>query len=500
MGITTAASKLPPLKPGEFRFVTNGLQIEMEPGGEDAKGRRRFKAIASSTAKDLRGDEMQMSAMQDMVASFRGGLNVFMDHNHTAENVFGRTDSAEIRDSGQRDPRNGATIWDLHVGGTVNEPNKKAMELADSIDGGYVSFGTSIGAFVTKADKKKDGGRDIQHVDCKELSIVGIPMQQRAWTYKSADANWTKKAADAAETMLEQNALFDGDDASGIETFSMDSESTTEAHEASEAVLGAQEVVVGDDGAETVAVAKAMDPSDRQSVLAALHRVSTGEHADRAEVIVAARALNVADVAEKGLSDDELLVWASVSPETRKAAGLCPSCGHGTACDCTSCDCAGHNHDTDHDGDSAADTDMDGKAADLDALDTKSDTTTGGQEAPEATPETAPAAEAETDPAPEQKALAFEAADVVELVGHVRTLTGLLDTKSAEIALLTSALDEKTAEVDRLAKENEEAARLIEKVMALPLRRKAVHEVQTFSAQLPDFLAPEVKRLLSDNR
>ena len=54
--------------------------------------------------------------------------------------------------------------------------------------------------------------------------------------------------------------------------------------------------------------------------------------------------------------------------------------------------------------------------------------------------------------------------------------------------------------VDRLTKENEEAARLIEKVMALPLRRKAVHEVQTFSAQMPDFLAPEVKRLLSDNR
>lgn len=499
MGITTAASKLPPLKPGEFRFVTNGLQIEMQPSGEDAKGRRRFKAIASSTAKDMRGDEMQMSAMEDMVASFRRGLNVFMDHNHTAENVFGRTDSAYIQDSGQRDPRNGAVIWDLHVGGTVNEPNKKAMELADSIDGGYVSFGTSIGAFVTQADKKKDGGRSIAHVDCKELSIVGIPMQQRAWTYKSADANWTKKAADAAETMLEQNALFDGEDGpQAVETFSLDPEAVVTAPEAPEPVLdapAAPEPVV-------IRVLNSLDTKERvQSALAWL--ATDGSRRD--EVIAAARAFNLGDATAKGLSDEELLVFAATDPDTMKAAAaICGSCGHDHACSCADCSCDNHAAagDTDHDGDDPAhgnDPDMDGKSADDAALETKSDTTTGGQEASEATPETAPAATDEPDPAPVQKALSYEAEDVVALVGHVRTLTGLLDEKDARVAFLTASLAEKDAEIDRLTAENEAAGRVIEKVMSMPLRRKAVSEVQTFSAQMPDFLAPAVRRLLENH-
>lgn len=543
MGITTAASKLP-LKPGEFRFVTNGLSIEMQPAGDDGRGRRRFKAVASSTAKDLRGDEMQMSALEDMVASFRRGLNVFMDHNHTAENVFGRTDQAEIKDSGFRDPRNGATIWDLHVGGTVNEPNKKAMELADSIDGGYVSFGTSIGAFVTKADKKKDApGRIVEHVDCKELSIVGIPMQQRAWTYKSADANWTKKAADAADTMLEQNALFDGEDApQAVETFSLDTESAPEVVEPSGAVVEAQKAIDVADGHTTLTVngvlaadsaqgddfsglvVKAemsaesrgnLDDSqfacpekrkypinDKAHIRAALSRIAdpSNDQCGRDRIIAAARREGIGEADEKGLTDDELVVWAGTDPEMlRNAAAICPDCG-GTATEPNGdCDNPMHTGDTDDDGDDPAhgkDPDMDGKAIEPDVLDTKSDTTAGGQEASEATPETAPADSAEPGPAVEQKALAFETADVVELVGHVRTLTGLLDEKDARMALLTAALDEKSAENDRLAAENEKAGQVIERLMAMPLRRRAVSEVQTLSRQAPDFLAPSVRRLL----
>lgn len=496
MGITTAAAKLPPLKPGEFRFVTNGLSIEMQPAGEDAKGRRRFKAIASSTAKDMRGDEMQMSAMEDMVAAFKRGLNVFMDHNHTAENVFGRTDDAVIRDSGERDPRNGATIWDLHVGGTVNEPNKKAMELADSIDGGYVSFGTSIGAFVTKARKKQDG-RDIEHVDCKELSIVGIPMQQRAWTYKSADANWTVKAADAAATLEQSNALFDNDaeTAAAVETFSMDPEAVPEPVEAPEPVLEAQEAI-DEAPADAEPVLNALDTKPR--VMAALNLIAdpANDQSRRDEVLAAARAANVGDAVAKGLTDDEMLVLALTDPEVRKAASeVCGVCGGDRGS--TGCPSDFHRGDPDHDGDSAAsDPDMDGKAIDPAALELKTDTTTGGQEASEATPETASAEPTEPDPAPEQKALAFDTADVVELVGHVRTLTGLLDEKDAKMALLTAALDEKAAEIDRLTADNDEARRLIEKVMAMPLRRKAVGHVETFTTKAPDFLAPAVRRLL----
>lgn len=525
MGITTAAAKLPPLKPGEFRFVTNGLQIDMQPGGEDGKGRRRFKAVASSTAEDLRKDEMQMSALEDMVAAFKRGLNVFMDHEHTAQNIFGRTDTAEIRDSGHVDPRNGARIWDLHVAGLVNEPNKKAMELADSIDGGYVSFGTSIGAFITKADRKKEGGRVIEHVDCKELSIVGLPMNQRAWTYKSADAKWTDHAAAAADALDAGNALFDSaqDAPQGIETFEMDSDATPEVIEAPAPVLEAEKAI--DETVETVAepeIDTKADLSaeqrgnldadqfacpekrkypinDKAHVRAALSRIAdpSNDQCGRDKILAAARKFGIGDADEKGLSDKELLVFAATDPETQKAAKqTCGECGHDAKCACTDCDCgsSAHTGDADRDGDDPAhgdDPDMDGKSLDL-------DTTAGGQEAPAATPETAPAASAEPDPAPEQKALAFETADVVELVGHVRTLTGLLDEKDAKLASLTAELDAKAAEIDRLAAENEEAGRLIEKVMALPLRRRAVSEIQTFSNKAPDFLAPAVQRLLTD--
>jgi uncharacterized small protein (DUF1192 family) len=180
---TKAATKLPPLKPGEFRFVTKALSIEPE-----ADGKRRFHTIASSTVKDLGNDEMRITALEDMAVSFRRGLNIFMNHSYKVpEDVFGRSDSAEIRDSGER-AKSGATIWDLHIGGVVNDPNPRASQLADSMEGGYVTFGTSVGAIVKAHQRNKDGGLDIEHVDCKEGSIVGIPMNQRSWTQKAATA------------------------------------------------------------------------------------------------------------------------------------------------------------------------------------------------------------------------------------------------------------------------------------------------------------------------
>ena len=47
---------------------------------------------------------------------------------------------------------------------------------------------TSVGAIVKAHQRNKDGGLDIEHVDCKEGSIVGIPMNQRSWTQKAATA------------------------------------------------------------------------------------------------------------------------------------------------------------------------------------------------------------------------------------------------------------------------------------------------------------------------
>jgi hypothetical protein len=184
------AAKAPPLEPGEFRFITKAVQ--MEAPGED--GKRRFKMIASSTIVDQGKDEIKLSALHDLEMAFKGGLNIFTDHDHKVDNVFGRTDTATAIDSGERDPKTGAPIYDLHVAGVVNEPDPRMVRLADSIDGGYVTFGASIGAVVTEHQRNKAGGMDIYHVIGKEASLVGIPMNQRSWTYKAA------KAAEALDT------------------------------------------------------------------------------------------------------------------------------------------------------------------------------------------------------------------------------------------------------------------------------------------------------------
>lgn len=198
-----AASKLPPLAPGEFRFVTRGLSIESEDG------KRRFKTIASSTIKDMGKDEMKLSALEDLAAAFRRGLTIFMNHKYAVpEDVFGRSDTAEIVNSNERDDK-GNPIWDLHIAGVVNEPNPRAVQLADSLEGGYVTFGASVGAIVREHQRNKDGGMDIYHVDGKEGSIVGIPMNQRSWTYKAARA---AEALDEAEEDDNSAVLPDDDE------------------------------------------------------------------------------------------------------------------------------------------------------------------------------------------------------------------------------------------------------------------------------------------------
>jgi hypothetical protein len=63
------------------------------------------------------------------------------------------------------------------------------VQLHDSIRGGFVKFGTSIGAIVRKhARDKETGGMLIDSLSAKEASIVGIPKNQRSWAYKASAA------------------------------------------------------------------------------------------------------------------------------------------------------------------------------------------------------------------------------------------------------------------------------------------------------------------------
>lgn len=182
----SAALRLPPLDPGEFRYITKTINVEPP----DDQGRRRFKMVMSSTIRDMRGDEIKPVALEKMAAQFREGRTIFLNHGRIVpEDAFGTSDEAEIRQAGVTDEK-GLPVWDLHVAGIVNQPNPRAANLADSMEGGFVKFGASIGAMVNKKGVKPNdhGGLDIWDLEIKEGSIVGIPMQQRAWVYKAADA------------------------------------------------------------------------------------------------------------------------------------------------------------------------------------------------------------------------------------------------------------------------------------------------------------------------
>lgn len=185
MGPTTTAAKSllgTELNGPRFAIVTKALGATT-----DESGRRRFRATASSTITDRQGDQISLKALEQMRDRFREGITIFTDHENKVANAFGTTDTAEIIQRGH-DPKTGLPIWDLDIAGGVNEPNPNAVQLHDSIAGGFVRLGCSIDAFVTDHKPKKAGRYDIDGLDVFAASIVGVPMNQRSWTQKAVRA------------------------------------------------------------------------------------------------------------------------------------------------------------------------------------------------------------------------------------------------------------------------------------------------------------------------
>ena len=167
----------------KFAIITKAIS-----GTKDEQtGRRRFRATASSTITDRQGDEISLKALEEMAVKFREGITIFTDHKNEVANAFGTTDGAEIIQRGH-DPKTGEPIWDLDITGTVNEPNPSAVQLHESITGGYVKFGASIDAFVLKHQPKQAGRYAVESLDVFAASIVGVPANQRSWTQKAIRA------------------------------------------------------------------------------------------------------------------------------------------------------------------------------------------------------------------------------------------------------------------------------------------------------------------------
>lgn len=143
-------------------------------------GKPRLKTTASSTVQDHGRDRMFLSAIEQMAASAKENMTIFLNHSYEVpEDVLGSVEDVEIRQAGTGPD---GIIYDLDFDVRVNETNPRAMSTWAAIRSG-VKLGTSIGAIVRDWDKNSDGGWDIKAVDLMEASIVGIPANPRSWVH-----------------------------------------------------------------------------------------------------------------------------------------------------------------------------------------------------------------------------------------------------------------------------------------------------------------------------
>jgi len=189
-----------------FTRQWNDERREWEPSalkaikGDD--GKMRLLGTASSTIKDLHGDNMLLSALEDMEKAANNNLTIFGNHSYQVpEDVYGSTESASIRNAGTVD-ENGDPIYDLKFSIVMNDENDRAVKTWKAIDKGS-KLGISIGANIPAGGAvrdKKSGAYTIAHVDLLETSIVGIPANPRSWV-ENAMKSLSVPAQKAATTV-----------------------------------------------------------------------------------------------------------------------------------------------------------------------------------------------------------------------------------------------------------------------------------------------------------
>lgn len=160
-----------------FQIFSGLLKASRSP----SDGRMRLSGIASSTTRDLHGDTMQASAIEDMERSANNNLTIFLNHSYEVpEDVAGSVESAKMRTRGV--DALGNPNYDLDVSILINDANERAVKTFEAIERG-TKLGLSIGAMIPEggADRQKNGTYIINHVDLLETSLVGIPANPRSW-------------------------------------------------------------------------------------------------------------------------------------------------------------------------------------------------------------------------------------------------------------------------------------------------------------------------------
>jgi len=295
--------------------------------GED--GSKRFRTTASSTISDLAKDEILVPGIEQMAQKAKGNLTIFLNHEYRVpEDVLGSVEDTSMHTRGV--DSEGNPIVDLDFDVRLNEANPRAVQTYEAIKSG-VKLGTSIGAIVRSAEKKKGGGLRISELELLEASIVGIPANPRSWVQyavKSINAlndeeathflidedSVIKDVAEVLEELTEKAGCPDcgkGHDAKGCNNpFHKD------APEADVAV------VEPDKEASTVAVTVTVDSESTQDALQSPPEpvLPTLADEDRADVPVEPDSNELGDTITVSADDPELVKAEDVEGDRDEAA------------------------------------------------------------------------------------------------------------------------------------------------------------------------------------
>jgi len=246
----------------QFKFYSGVLKAYTEdtPAGK----RRMLRTTASSTIRDLVGDEILPVAIDKMAEQARDNMTIWLNHSYQVpEDMLGSVRDAQVVQRGIDEEGN--PIIDLDLDVSLEEANPRALQTWDAISNG-TKLGTSIGAQVKHATKRKGGGLIIDDIHLLEASIVGIPANPRSWVQSAIKSI---KALDDSTPVVDEETVVEDE----IITADIEPEKTDAVEETAEA-----EVEATKDADETVD-----DVADDSEKVAARTRVTVTVDSDAPE-------------------------------------------------------------------------------------------------------------------------------------------------------------------------------------------------------------------------
>lgn len=494
----------------DVRFEAFSLDGEMLKASVSPDGKKMIHGVASSTTKDLHGDTILLSALEDMERS-AVGLTVYMNHKYEVPGDVGGTITRAIIKQKGVDEK-GDPNYQLEVDIEVEDENPAALQTHKYILKGR-KLGLSIGAMIPKdgAKRQKDGSYIIEHLLLLELSMVGIPANPKSWIDYAASAlrGMVEKATtDLGNPTLEikggeyhiRGSMKDvkidlGDEPAFVPEVS-------HAFDLADGGIKTQisrSVTTENGGLDTV-VLGAWDLSDEDDRVLAI--ASAGDEAvQKATVWVETRDGDKITIGEP----DAPSVRDDTEPDTTKAKKPCSECGK------TNCDHDGDLHDAAPEPDV---TDAKIRIIEVDTDDQSGGSSQGASSSePDDADETlaAPAADVTADAG---DPLILEGLPEDELVklsfgqlraAALRATTELVAAKTelaVEKAARIEAEKQRDQVVDAAAELVQRTAAVIKKVGDAPLPRKAVlRGVEAeFSTSVEAFYGTEFARALAGHK